>query len=87
MVDASLRVIVTHDGPTAGWTRSYLVTPKIKSVRIKSPPLVGKVVDLRWEGEDLGLGIIDRLNGDISIKQRVVMSQDVTICAVPDHRC
>ena len=92
-VDESLRVIVTHDGPIAGWGQSHWAPPEIRTPEIKLlciryySPSVGEAVDLRWQGDDLGLGIIDRLKGDISINQPTVMSHHVTICAVPDHRC
>jgi len=54
---------------------------------VKSFPLVGQVVDLRWKGEDFGLGIIGRLNGDVSIKHAVMRSDDVGIYAHGDRRC
>lgn len=61
--------------------------PRIESVRIKTSPLVGQVVDLRWRGEDFGLGIMGRLNSDVSIKGPIMRSRDVTIQAYSDHKC
>ena len=54
---------------------------RIKSVRRRTFPLVGKAVDLHWKGNDLGLGIIDRLNSDILIKHPIISSGDITIRA------
>ncbi|MFC1926690.1 hypothetical protein ACFLWV_02940 [Chloroflexota bacterium] len=45
---------------------------KIKTVRKKTFPLFGKVVDVRWEGEDYGLGLINFLSGDMSVKNMIV---------------
>jgi len=64
-----------------------LPRPRIESVRIKTSPLVGQVMDLRWRGEDFGLGIISRLNSDVSIKGPIMRSRDVTIQAYGDHKC
>ncbi|MFC1994362.1 hypothetical protein ACFLVI_03765 [Chloroflexota bacterium] len=45
---------------------------KIKTVRKKTFPLFGKVVDVHWEGEDYGLGLINVLSDDISVKNTAV---------------
>jgi len=60
---------------------------KICSVRVKTFPLIGKVVDLHWKGKDFGMGIIGRLNSDISIKHPIMRSRNVEISAHGDHRC
>jgi hypothetical protein len=60
---------------------------EIKSVRKKAFPLFGKVVDLHWKGKDSGLGIINRLNGDILIKRPIMKSRDVLIRAHGKHGC
>ena len=60
---------------------------EIKSVRKKNFPLVGKVVDLHWEGKDNGLGIILRLNSDTSIKEPIMKSGDVKISNHRYLRC
>lgn len=60
---------------------------RIISVRIKTPPLFDQVSDLHWKGEDFGLGIIDRLDSDISLKQPIMKSHDVIIRAHGDHMC
>ena len=54
---------------------------KIKSVCKTSGPVFGQVIDLQWEGRDFGLGIVGRLNSDISIKRPIMKSGDVTIRA------
>lgn len=61
--------------------------PRIKSVRIKSFPLIGNVIDLRWKGKDFGLGIIERLNNDVVIKQPIMRSPGVVLRALRDHNC
>ena len=62
---------------------------RIKSVRIRTSPLFGQVVDLRWKGKDSGLGIISRLNSDISIKHPIMtqLNCDVKIRAHGNHEC
>ncbi len=59
----------------------------IESVRKKTFPLVGDVVDLHWKGNDSGLGIIERLKNDTVIKRPIMESRDVTIHAHGDHGC
>jgi len=61
--------------------------PQIKTVRMKTFPLFGKVVDLHWKGKDFGLEIISRLNSDTSLKDPIMRSRDVTIRAHGDHSC
>ena len=41
---------------------------RIKSVGVKKIPIIGQVVDVHWEGDDWGLGIINRLNRDSATK-------------------
>jgi len=65
----------------------YSLVCKIKSVRVKDYPVLGKVVDLHWKGKDSDLGIISRLNSDISIRDPIMRSDDVLIRARGDHRC
>ena len=59
----------------------------IRTVRVKGFPLFGKVIDLRWEGEDFGLGIIDHLNSDISIRGSLMNSYDLKVMVDPVHSC
>ena len=58
---------------------------EIRTIRVKTIPWFGRVVDLRWEGEDLNLGIISRLNSDISLKPPIMRSYDVMIHADGQH--
>lgn len=59
----------------------------INGVRVKTFPLFGGVVDLRWEGDDSNLGIISRLNSDTSLKDPIMSGCDVTIWSHGDHGC
>jgi hypothetical protein len=65
----------------------YLQKPRIRSVRTKDFPLVGRVIDLHWKGRDFGVGIISRLNSDFKLKQPIMRGQDVEIRAHGDSRC
>lgn len=69
--------------------RLGLASPEmyICSVRKKDFPLVGRVVDFYWEGDDSGLGIIERLKSDAVIKYAIMVSLDVKIRAHWDHGC
>jgi len=60
---------------------------RIKSVRTKTFPVVGRVIDLHWKGKDFGLGIIDRLNSDMSIRHVIMSSGDVEVSAHRRHEC
>jgi hypothetical protein len=62
---------------------------RIKIAPVRSLPVVGKVVDLRWKGKDLGLRIIDRMSSDISLKQLTIdrWSLPINIKAHNDYRC
>lgn len=63
-------------------------TIRMTSVLARTSPSVDEVVDLHWEGNDLGLGIIDRLNSDEFIKGEIMRSGDnVEIDAHPDDGC
>jgi hypothetical protein len=49
---------------------------------------LGRTVDLKWKGKDGGLGIIDRLNSDISLKGLMMWSGgDEEIRANRHHGC
>lgn len=50
------------------------------NVKITSEPkhkflLWGKVVDLKWEGEDARLGVVNRLNSDNLLKETIIKSR------------
>jgi hypothetical protein len=52
---------------------------EIKSVRKKTFPLFGRVVDIHWKSDDLVPGITDRLKSDVSIKRTLMHTNDVLI--------
>ena len=65
---------------------------KIRSVRVKKFPLLGRVGGVRWRGEDSGLGIVSRLNGAASIQNTIMRSDDLKyadleIRGYPEHGC
>jgi hypothetical protein len=53
--------------------------PHYKSVHKKTALLRGQVIDFYWKGKDFGLGILDRLNDDTSLKDSLMKSPDVEI--------
>ena len=55
-------------GVPASKLSKSLPRAKISAVLVKAFPVVGKVVDLRWKGDDHGTGVIDRLGDDSSLK-------------------
>ncbi len=54
----------------------------IKTIRKKSFPGVGKVVDVRWEGDDSGTGLSDILSKDIEIAN---MARNIGNLTVRSH--
>ena len=83
---------------TASWYITYGVPDsritagfhkvEIRTKRIKRIPLVGKVVDLKWKGEDFGLGLIERLSHDVSLNKQIIMdAHDLGIVGYPEHSC
>jgi hypothetical protein len=42
---------------------------KIKTIRKKSFPIFGKVVDVNWKGQDRGLGLVKKLSADEPISK------------------
>ena len=61
--------------------------PFMHSVRNKTFLGFGQVVDVQWEGEDWGTGVIDRLNSDHQLKHPIMESHDVKIEAIGDYGC
>ena len=53
----------------------------------KNLPIVGKVIGSTWEGDDLGAGIIERLNGDPILRDMIGVSSELTIRTHPDYQC
>ena len=58
---------------------------RVNSIRVRTRPLIGMVDDLRWERKDFGLGIVDRLNGDTSLKGPIIGTRDVEIRVCRGH--
>ena len=82
-----VNVLIEHGEETSWCNIEYSVPdPKIEglpemrieSIRVKTFPIFGGVIDLLWKGEDSGLGIISRLNGDTSIKHPIMTSMHPT---------
>ncbi len=61
--------------------------PKLGSVRIRTFPLFGSVVDVRWRGDDGGLGLVERLEGDAFIRAAIMATGDVRVEARPEYGC
>ena len=51
----------------------------IRSIRKKSIPVIGKVVDVTWKGKDHGTGLIESLNYDEEVKDMVKRAGNLTI--------
>jgi len=62
-------------------------TTYIRSVRKKTSPLFGQVVDVLWEGGDYGTGVISRLNSEGQLKKPIMKNRDVTIKGFADYGC
>lgn len=60
---------------------------RIKTIRVKSVPVFGKVVDLHWEGGESYPKVVSRLNSDDKLRQPIMKSRDVTITAIGDCGC
>ena len=64
----------------------HLPEIEIDSVRVKTFPVFGRVIDVRWQGKDLGLRIVERLSSDAAIKGAIIGSGDeVAVVARGDH--
>ncbi len=59
----------------------------IRTKRIKRVPILGKVIDLKWKGKDFGLGLIEGLSHDVSLKEQIMVAHDLDIDAYPEHSC
>ena len=54
---------------------------RIDSIRIRKFPIFGNVVGVRWEGDDGGLDIFDRLTTDLFVRQVILDGLEVQINA------
>jgi hypothetical protein len=59
----------------------------IKSVLVRDFPFVGRVCDTKWEGQDLGLGLLSTLNSLRSVNSGLVDSEPIELRAHRSHRC
>ena len=72
--------VLTADYGVADSNVSQFPEVRIESVRVKRIPLVGRIINSYWRGNDFGLGIIDRLNNLLS-------GHDIRIRSYPDYGC
>jgi len=60
---------------------------RAESTRVKSMPVFGRVVDIRWEGQ-LPANLINQMNGDTSLKERLIeLEEDIFVCSYPELGC
>ncbi len=58
------------------------------SVRVKSIPLIGRVVDIRWEGGKSHGNLMRRMSNDILLNRSLIrLKEDVTIRGFPEYSC
>lgn len=82
------------DHPHTEFSSVYLVEDPnvcskryLTSVPVKSRPIFGRVVDLRWKG-NFEADLIRRMNEDVSLNRRLrVLKEDVEINSYPERRC
>ena len=61
---------------------------RLESRRVRSFGLFGRAVGLQWKGKDFGLGLANRLNGDLTIAAAMITSRShLDIRAHPKHGC
>ena len=91
------KVVMLRGDPAIFWSIEYGIpdgrikpgSPRVRihTVRVKSVPLFGKVIDLRWKGRDFGLGVIERLGEDVMLKKPIMDTYDLGIEAYPRDGC
>lgn len=60
---------------------------RIRLAQVRFLPLLGKITNVRWKGNDFGMGVIAWLNRDISLKKSLVNSPELEINADYYHNC
>jgi hypothetical protein len=60
---------------------------KVESVKVRRAPFADRAAAVRWEGNDLGLGLLSALNGQRSVNAGLAGSGAITIQAHRSHRC
>jgi hypothetical protein len=67
--------------------RLRLDSPAIRISAIRNSQLHGKVIDVTWNGEDYGTGIINSLENDYQLKEQIMRSQNVSIEGFGNYGC
>ena len=71
--------------PSVSSKGGYMVA---KSVRAKSVPLIGRVVDIRWEGGKSHSNLMRRISEDILLNRSLIrLKEDVTIRTFLEYNC
>ncbi len=60
---------------------------RVRSIRVKTAPVFGKVVGVRWQGKDGGLGIADRLQSDAELSHVLERTPEVFVHHFHKHNC
>lgn len=74
----------TFENRTVYWVPDPRVTMESRGItlyttRIRRFPVFGRVVDVKWSGDDHTLGLLARLNADTALKQPIMSNKDVRI--------
>ena len=63
----------------------------LRGTRVRTFPLFGRVVDVRWRGDDHGMSIVSSLSADAAIKEGVMglgsFLNDPCVEFCPEHSC
>jgi hypothetical protein len=60
----------------------------LRSVRVRSFPILGSVIDVRWIGKDMETGVIGRLNADIELKTKIIACKaEIIVHTFPECKC
>ena len=57
----------------------------LRTVRLRDIPFFGNAVGVRWEGDDFGLGIRDRLTDDLELTKLIISSDPKKIPPLESH--
>ncbi len=60
---------------------------QLQSKWVRTFPMFGSIIDVRWKGNDRGTGILQRLSSDDIIKASIKATCEVTIRGCPEHGC
>jgi len=90
---------ILNTAPVRGgivYTNAYLVPDssasnkgylKAESIRVRSMPVFGRVVGIRWEGQ-LPADLMRQMNKDTSLKERLIeLGEDIFVCSYPELGC